>query len=269
MIGTSIRALSALCVMAVPALAGTWEDLSAEMYGERALLDGTEVIAIDAPYRTGNDARTQLAAQVVAPEGAEIASVTLVIDENPMPVSAVFDLDAPLPAFFFDVTMRINGPTPMHVVAETTDGRLFVSEAFVKTSGQGACAAPPGTDPKLALETLGQVEIELAGQLTGLGQSAADKLANRLNRMDVDISHPSHSGMQMDQITLLFLPMRYVETVEIDLDGAGYVEMTGSISLSENPQVALSVPSRAQAVDVTMTDTDGTVTHAHKKLTGY
>lgn len=91
MIGTSLRALSALCVMAVPALAGTWEDLSAEIYGERALLDGAQVIAIDAPYRTGNDARTQLAAQVVAPEGAEIASVTLVIDENPMPVSAVFD----------------------------------------------------------------------------------------------------------------------------------------------------------------------------------
>lgn len=269
MIRFCLGTMSALCVMAAPALAGTWDDLRDELYGARALLDGQSVIAIDAPYRTGNDARTQLAAQVVAPEGAQIARVTLVIDENPMPVSAVFDLAEPLPAFFFDVTMRINGPTPMHVVAEATDGRLFVSETFVKTSGQGACAAPPGTDPDLALETLGRMEIELAGRVTGLGQSTADKLANRMNRMDVDISHPSHSGMQMDQITLLFLPMRYVETVDIELDGAGYVEMTGSISLSENPQVALSVPSRAQAVDVTMTDTDGTVTHAHKKLTGF
>ncbi len=269
MIATSMRALGALCLMAGPVLASTWDELRQDIYGQRALLDGQSVIAIDAPYRTTNDSRTQLAAQVVAPEGAEIARVTLVIDENPMPVSAVFELDAPLPAFFFDVTVRVNGPTPMHVVAETTDGRLFVAESFVKTSGQGACAAPPGTDPEVALETLGRMEIDLAGRLTGLGQSAADKLANRLNRMDVDISHPSHSGMQMDQISLLFIPMRYVETVEIDLDGAGYVEMTGSISLSENPQVALSVPSRAQAVDVTMTDTDGTVTHAHKKLTGF
>ena len=73
----------------------------------------------------------------------------------------------------------------------------------------------------------------------------------------------------MDQISLLFIPMRYVENVEIDLDGAGYVDMTGSISLSENPQVSLSVPGQTQQVDVTMTDTDGTVTHASKTLPGY
>ena len=45
--------------------------------------------------------------------------------------------------------------------------------------------------------------------------------------------------------------------------------MTGSISLSENPQVSLSIPSGSQSVDVTMTDTEGTVTQAHKDLTGY
>ena len=105
-----------------------------------------------------------------------------------------------------------------------------------------------------------------------VGGSATEKLSAlslRQRRLDLDISHPSHSGMQMDQISLLFIPMRYVENVEIDLDGAGYVDMTGSISLSENPQVSLSVPGQTQQVDVTMTDTDGTVTHASKTLPGY
>jgi sulfur-oxidizing protein SoxY len=142
-----------------------------------------------------------------------------------------------------------------------------VAETFVKTSGLGACSAPPGNDPEEALATLGEIEIELAGTLPTDGSATA--FLNRLNRMDVDIDHPSHSGMQMDQISLLFIPMRYVETVEIDLDGAGYVDMTGSISLSENPQVGLSVPWRSRSVDVTMTDTDGTVTRAHKKLAGF
>jgi sulfur-oxidizing protein SoxY len=73
----------------------------------------------------------------------------------------------------------------------------------------------------------------------------------------------------MDQISLLFIPLRYVETVDIAVDGGGYVEMTGSISLSENPRVSLSVPGRTQAVDVTMTDTDGTVSHAQATLPGY
>lgn len=257
---------AALCWTALPAVAGeAWDAVRAQLYGERALLDGSGVIALDAPYRTPNDARTQIAAQVAAPPGGRIGKVTVVLDENPMPVSAVFGLQDPQPRFFFDVTLRINGPTPVHVVAEMTDGRLFVTEGFVKTSGQGACAAPPGTDPERALATLGNMELSVS-------DAVPDRLAAlsaRLKRLDIDISHPSHSGMQMDQITLLFIPMRYVEDVRIDTDGAGYVAMTGSISLAENPQVGLSVPGSTRSLDVTMTDTEGTVSTAQKDLAGY
>ncbi|MFZ5964453.1 quinoprotein dehydrogenase-associated SoxYZ-like carrier [Thalassococcus sp. BH17M4-6] len=262
-----------LCLAAaLPAAAledSTWTDLSQALYGDRALQDGADVIAIDAPYRTANDTRTQIAAQVAAPEGLMLGKVTLVLDENPMPVSAVFEMDRPQERFFFDVTMRINGPTPMHVVAETTDGQLFVAEAFVKTSGTGACAAPPGTDVEEALATLGNMAIGIEDTLGGPTSDQLSALSLQQRRLDLDISHPSHSGMQMDQISLLFIPMRYVENVEIDLNGKGYVDMTGSISLSENPRVSLSVPGQTQSVDVTMTDTDGTVTHAHKTLPGY
>ena len=267
------RALVALTLAIsspVQAAEPTWTDLSAILYEGRELLDGSDFIEINSPYRTDNDARTQIAAQINAPVGRMLGKVSLILDENPMPVSAVFAFDAPLPRFFFDVTMRINGPTPLHVVAETTDGQLYVAETFVKTSGQGACAAPPGSDLDVALETLGEMDIliganrESATTLDRLGA-----LAQREKRVDVDISHPSLSGMQMDQITLLFIPMRYVETLDVDLDGAGYVEMTGSISLSENPRIGMSVPGKTQTVDVTMTDTDGTVTHAQKSVEGY
>ena len=267
------RALVALTLAIsspVQAAEPTWTDLSAILYEGRELLDGSDFIEINSPYRTDNDARTQIAAQINAPAGRMLGKVSLILDENPMPVSAVFAFDAPLPRFFFDVTMRINGPTPLHVVAETTDGQLYVAETFVKTSGQGACAAPPGSDLDVALETLGEMDIliganrESATTLDRLGA-----LAQREKRVDVDISHPSLSGMQMDQITLLFIPMRYVETLDVDLDGAGYVEMTGSISLSENPRIGMSVPGKTQTVGVTMTDTDGTVTHAQKSVEGY
>ncbi|MEO9777825.1 MAG: quinoprotein dehydrogenase-associated SoxYZ-like carrier [Sedimentitalea sp.] len=269
----TIASVLVLLAFAVPAQAvedPSWPDLSASIFDERTLLDGSDIIAIDSPYRTGNDSRTLIAAQLEAPGGRMLGKVTLVLDENPMPVSAVFKFDTPLPRFYFQATMRINGPTPLHVVAETTDGQLFVAESFVKTSGQGACAAPPGTDPKEALATLGNMNIGIDA-LPGGGSSLdlLGGLALRDKQVDVDISHPSHSGMQMDQISLLFIPMRYVENVEIDLDGAGYVDMTGSISLSENPRVSMTVPARTRTVDVTMTDTDGTISKAQKTLAGY
>ncbi len=259
-----------LCATALPAFAGeSWDAVKDQLFGDRTLRDGSEIIAIDAPYRTQDDARTKIAAQVFAPTGLNIGKVMVVLDDNPMPVSAVFDLKYPQPRFYFDITMRVNGPTPLHVVAETTDGQLFVAETFVKTSGQGACAAPPGTDPELAMASLGRMQLDVDGAVPGGSADVLASLTARQHRLNVDISHPSHSGMQMDQISLLFIPMRYVENVEIDLDGGDYVDLTGSISLSENPRVGLSVPSKTQSVDVTMTDTDGTVSHAHKKLAGF
>jgi len=253
------------------AASGSWDALEAELYEGRTLLPAGDSIVIDSPYRSQNDARTPISARISGPEGRLIDRVTVILDENPMPVSAVFQLNRPLPRFFFELTMRFNGPTPLHVVAETTDGQAYVAETFVKTSGQGACAAPPGTDPEKALATLGDMTIELAPLAEGAGDAATrlTSLASRDGRLDVDVMHPSLSGLQMDQITMLFIPMRYVETLAIELDGQPYAEVTGSITLSENPRISLSAPSGTRDVGVTMTDTNGTVTHANRSFPGY
>ena len=261
-----MRFVLALCAILIagPAFAATaWDDIRYSLYGDRILRPGADVVQLDAPYRTDNDIRTVIGAELTAPPNAMISKVTLVLDENPMPVSAVFSLAEPQPAFAFSATMRINGPTPIHVVAETTDGEAYVVEGYVKTSGLGACAAPPGTDPEEALATLGEMELFLAepdaGSLTGQVMALASEGTKELS---VDVQHPSHSGMQKDQISLLFIPMRYVSDLDIGVNGAPYAGVTGSISMSENPSLTLTVPKQAQTATVRMTDTDGTVTEA-------
>ncbi|PUB19415.1 quinoprotein dehydrogenase-associated SoxYZ-like carrier [Yoonia sediminilitoris] len=264
-------------LLASPAVAldPSWPELRETLYGDKFLTPAGDVITIDAPYRSQMDARTQIGATVTAPQGRMLESITVILDENPMPVSAVFTFDEPVPHFFFDVTMRVNGPTPLHVVARTTEGQLFVADSFVKTSGQGACAAPPGTDPELALATLGNMQINVTefdapGTLLEAAMpSTGTATHDQGKRMDLDLQHPSHSGMQMDQITLLYLPARFVDNIAVDLDGAGFVDVTGSISFSEDPQISLSVPSHTRSVDVTMTDTDGFIATAHKTLPGF
>ncbi|TCO71676.1 quinoprotein dehydrogenase-associated SoxYZ-like carrier [Rhodovulum euryhalinum] len=260
-----------LALVGGQALARTaWDDLKPMIFDDRALLSAGADISITSPYRTDNDSRTPVGVRVAGPGGRLVARVTVILDENPMPVSAVIDLAQPLPEFFFELTLRFNGPTPMHVVAETTDGQLFVAEAFVKTSGQGACASPPITDPEAALAALGQMTIEMAGIGPAGGAAARlGALAHRQARVDVDIRHPSLSGLQKDQVTLLFIPMRYVQTLDVALDGQPYATVTGSISLSENPRISLAAPAGTRSVDATMTDTDGTVTHAKRSFPGY
>lgn len=251
------------------AIADDWAELSTALFGDRMILQAPDLVVLDHPERSGNDARTVLGADVTAPPGRGIVAVSLILDANPMPVSAVLRFDRPQPHVRFDGTFRVNGPTPLHVVAEMADGGLIGAEGFVKTSGQGACAAPPGTDPVAALATLGDMAVAFSDIPATGGTGLVTALHRREAGLDLDISHPSHSGMQMDQVTLLFTPMRYVETLDVALDGQPHVTITGSISLSENPSLHLSVPAATHRAEVTLTDTDGTTTSASATRTGY
>ena len=261
---TFMTAALAMALLASPSVASdTWSELREQVFGDAVPVVNAEVVRLDAPYRTYNDPRTDIGAHVSAPLGEFIKSVSLIIDENPMPVSAVFELAEPKRAFAFSGSMRINGPSMVRIVAETDRGNFYMQETFVKTSGTGACSAPPGTDPLVALETMGTMKFKL---LPGDGESVLASLEKpaqpqsgvdmgRLVQLDMD--HPSHSGMQMDQITLLFIPARYVDTIEVQSNGEPLFTMTGSISFSENPAIRFEVPQDALGVGVKMTDTEG------------
>ncbi|SFO33044.1 sulfur-oxidizing protein SoxY [Roseovarius lutimaris] len=249
-----------------------WDDIRGALYGDDSVISQSAHVTLEAPYRTSDDARTVLGGQIIAPTGQRIIAVTLVIDENPAPVAADFTLAQPQAAFGFRLTTRINGQTPLHLVALTDAGERHVAEGYLKTSGQGACAAPPGTDPVAALATLGDMELTFLPALDAPSESVNTRiaaLAGKVGALDVDISHPSHSGLQMDQITLLYIPLRVVGAVEIALDNAPYLSMSGSISLSENPRLRVSVPEGTSMAEVTLHDTDGKVTRARTGLAAY
>jgi sulfur-oxidizing protein SoxY len=264
------RIALALVLLPCAAVAGpAWDEVRAELFGSQTFEPAGAVLAISAPFRTMTDSRTVLGASVRAPQGSAVSALTLVLDENPMPVSAVIRFAEPQVEASFEATMRVNGPTPIHAVAELTDGRAMVAETFVKTSGEGACAAPPGTDPVVALATLGEMDLAFAPMAAAPDASASERLgALGRHALDVDISHPSHSGLQRDQVSLLFIPPRYVAQVAVTVDGRPYAEITGSISLAENPRLRIGLPAGASEVAVTMTDTEGTVTTATASISG-
>lgn len=231
-----------------------WDELRPMIYGERAIEAAAPgVLALSAPYRAADDREVPIAAEIALPEGERIAALTLVIDENPMPVSAVFDLDEPRARFSVLVNMRLDGPSPVRAVVETRSGRLLMAETMVKTRGLGACAAPPVTDPEAALASLGEMRVVPAGALAGRLAGAGAERAR------LEIRHPSHSGLQMDQVSLLHIPAHYVQTVEVWEGEARAFAMTGSISLSEDPEIEFSQRPERGPLRIRMTDTEGGV----------
>ncbi|MEO1533416.1 MAG: thiosulfate oxidation carrier protein SoxY, partial [Pseudomonadota bacterium] len=160
----SIAAL-AICI-ASPALAGgyrtvDWADLKAEIYGEREIAPALGQVVLEAPKRSADDRRVPIEVAARLRDGTAIRRVTLIIDENPMPVSAQFEFPEPRSAVRLGVDMRMNGPSPVRAVVETVDGRLLMTERLVKTSGLGACASPPVGDPAAAIAGIGQMQAKM------------------------------------------------------------------------------------------------------------
>ena len=72
------------------------------------------------------------------------------------------------------------------------------------------------------------------------------------------IRHPNYSGLQRDQVTQLFVPAHFIDTLEVRQGDELLFTLTGGISISENPVFRFSYDDNgAPALQVRATDTEG------------
>jgi sulfur-oxidizing protein SoxY len=234
-----------------PALAaeeGAWPQVKEMLFGDRELLDGSAVIALDAPYRAYDAAIVPLTVEALIPQTPErwIRSVHLVIDENPAPLAGIFHFRPDQGSATFATRVRINAYTPVHVVAETNDGRLWAVEAFVKAAG--GCSAPAMKDAEAAMARLGRMKLKPVGGFT----------PGEVNEAQLLISHPNYTGMQIDQLTRHWIPPDYVRSVKVSFAGEPVLALEGDISISEDPAISFRyVPEKAGPMSVVVEDSEG------------
>jgi sulfur-oxidizing protein SoxY len=248
--------LMAACLPATSAEV-TWAELKPSVYGDRLISTDSVAVKLDAPVRAQDDRQVPVSVQVKLPGSATVKAVTLIIDENPMPVSMSLTPAQKRGEIFVSANMRFNGPSPVRAVVEADDGRLFMSEAYVKTIGLGACASPPVTAMDGADESLGKMAlstqaapVSVAG-LAGHGQT---------QRARLEIAHPNLTGLQMDQITLHYILPRYIDKIDVVQGAQPLATIEAGISLSENPSISFDyIANGASEMNVTARDTDDTV----------
>jgi sulfur-oxidizing protein SoxY len=185
------------------------------------------VIVLDAPARAEDAAIVPVAIRAAFPQGKErsISRLWLIIDNNPSPVAAMFNLTLASGKADIETRVRIDEYTHVRAIAETGDGQLWMSTRWVKASG--GCSAPPGKDPVAARATLGQMRLR-ADAGGGASQPALAQLM---------ISHPNDSGMVMDQATRQFTPPHFVRRVEVSYGGEPVLSADLDFSISENPNL--------------------------------
>ena len=237
-----------------------WQDVRQAVFGERAVIEGGGVIALDAPVRALDAALVPVTVTLASGAGPDrVKAVWLLVDGNPSPLAGTFRFGPAGDPHTLKTRVRVDQYTLMHAVAETEDGRLFATERFVKAAG--GCSAPSSKDPKLALSRLGQTRLRLDGE-GGLHEGEA-AMATLL------VSHPNNNGMQVDQVTHTFIPARYLQDIRISYGGELVMDVESDISLSEDPSISFGfVPHGAGPMQVDLTDSTRAGFHHDFDLAG-
>jgi len=230
-----------------------WPGLVQDIFNNRAMNDGAGVIAIEMPYRAEDAAIVPVTLRNVLPSDdlRRVVAITLVIDQNPSPMAARFELGPASSVSQISTRVRVNNYTDVHAVAELSDGKLYVTKTFVKASG--GCSAPAAKNPEEAQAKIGQMRFRQFAR-SGEGPSSGAREAQ------IMIGHPNNSGLQMDQVTQLYVPAFFVNELRVWQDDNLVLAMEGGISISEDPNIRFTyVPSAAKTVRVEAKDTEGHV----------
>src|SRR6476661_6571503 len=246
-------------VLALPASAeeayDPWPGLVQDIFGNRQMNDGNDVIAIEMPYRAEDAAivPVTLRSKLSPGDARRIRTITLVIDRNPAPMAAKFELGPDANVTEISTRVRVNNYTDVHAVAELSDGKLYMVKTYVKASG--GCSAPAAKNADEAKARLGQMRYrQFARELA----RAADGPASTTREAQVMIGHPNNSGLQMDQVTQLYIPAFFVNELRLWQDDGLVLAMEGGISISEDPNLRFTyVSNGAKHFRAEARDTEG------------
>ena len=234
-----------------------WPGLVQDIFNNRPMTDGSDVIAIEMPYRAEDAAIVPVTLRTKLSPGDDrrVRTITLVIDQNPAPMAAKFELGPDANVTEISTRVRVNNYTDVHAVAELSDGKLYMVKTYVKASG--GCSAPAAKNADEAKARLGQMRYrQFARELARAG----DGPASTTREAQVMIGHPNNSGLQMDQVTQLYVPAFFVNELRLWQDDSPVLSMEGGISISEDPNIRFTyVSNGAKRFRAEAKDTDGHV----------
>jgi sulfur-oxidizing protein SoxY len=229
----------------------TWSSLKGEIFGDQEINDGAGLLALETPTRAEDAAIVPVTIRTTLPAGDArlLRSLTLVVDENPAPLAARFEIGADSGLAMISTRVRVDTYSYIHAIAKLSDGRLYAVKNFVKATG--GCSAPAAKNADAAISAIGQLKLRQFGH-------SVQEPSGNIAEAQIQIRHPNYSGMQMDQVTRLYIPAHFINVLKIFRDDDLLFSMEGGISISENPSVRFDyLPHGARRMRVEARDSSG------------
>ncbi|MCC6706595.1 MAG: quinoprotein dehydrogenase-associated SoxYZ-like carrier [Gammaproteobacteria bacterium] len=238
------------CAAAEESEVDVWATLlRPQHFGDREISEGKDLVELRLPARAEDAGVVPISINAKIPQTAEryIRTLYIFIDRNPRPLAGKFELTPAMGKADMAMRLRINQFTDVRVVAETSDGHLYMDKGYTRASG-GCSAPPPFLELKEAREHIGEMKFHAQSSEQD-GDVALGQLL---------ISHPNITGMQLDQRTRAYLPAEYVTKVTLKFNGEHILSAETDISISEDPSFRFFFkPKSGGTMVAEMTDSKG------------
>ncbi|HEY8035693.1 MAG TPA: quinoprotein dehydrogenase-associated SoxYZ-like carrier [Methylobacter sp.] len=220
--------------------------LKPEYFAQQAIEESNNIIELEAPVRAEDPALVPLKVTSKIKQTKEhyIKRILMLVDNNPYPFVGDFEFTPESGKADIAMRIRVNSNSNIRAIAQTNDGKLTMTKKFVKASG--GCSAPVGANLDEAMSRLGKMKFRLEGDIK-VGEPTSVQLM---------ISHPNITGMQMDQVTRFIKKAHFVKDVKVSFNGKPVLTAKTDIAISTDPNFRFYfVPDKAGELKAEATDT--------------
>lgn len=210
-----------------------WPYLQESMFGDKAVVEAdAKELAITGPARASSGAQVPVTITV---DTDRFVKIYLLIDNNPFQHAATFELTDKTQTTAISTRIRMEIDSHVRAVAETADGKLFMSKVAIRASG-GCSGYMDVHDPELTKD-LGKILYK-------------KKDGSQVTR----IKHPMFTGLQKDLDSGGYIPEWTVKTITWRDGDDTVLTATTYISISQDPYIKFDYQGD---VNIHVVDTKG------------
>lgn len=221
-----------------------WEPIRKIMFGDRAILDGKDVVRVYLAVRADDASTVPVAVKAAIDQTPEryIKTLYLVVERNPSPTAGVFHFTPDSGRVQLETRLRFEDFSHVRAIAETNDGKLYMASRWVKAAG--GCSAPNARNAVPA-HLLGKMKFKFEDETIKYNEPSLVQLM---------IRHPNESALAGD-----FDPTKvpqFVRSVAVSFAGKPIMTAELDFSISDNPSFRFNfVPHTRGELRVEVEDT--------------
>ena len=207
-----------------PARSPYWEPIRQLMFGDRVINpDDRDVIRVYLNMRADDASTVPVAvkSQIDQTDKDYIKSIYLIVERNPSPTAGVFHFTPSSGRAQVETRLRFEDFSFVRAVAEMNDGKLYMSQRWVKAAG--GCSAPNAKN-FVPEALLGKMKLRFDDDTVSYGKP---------NLVQLMIRHPNESALAAD-FDAEKVP-QFVRSVRVSFDGRPVMDAEVDFSISDNP----------------------------------